>query len=172
MPPALASLELSRQAERIVTAAPAFLAATTRERHQEVSQAIAAEVERLRELLDDLKGSAIAPGALAAVEPAIDGLQRNLAALDALVASRLEVAERKEQLLRKLSGTNIATQRLVAPGVLVMDSKLAEWRRAIARCRPGRGRQSAPRRASSPTRSRCSCRSRRPRSSSRRSTTR
>ena len=30
VPPALASLELSRQAERIVTAAPAFLAATTR----------------------------------------------------------------------------------------------------------------------------------------------
>jgi adenylate cyclase len=132
VPPALASLELSRQAERIVTAAPAFLAATTRERHQEVSQAIAAEVERLRELLEDLKGSAIAPGALAGVEPAIDGLERNLAGLDDLVAGRLEVADRKEQLLRKLSGTNIATQRLVAPGVLVMDSKLAEWRRAIA----------------------------------------
>jgi adenylate cyclase len=132
VPPALASLELSRQAERIVTAAPAFLAATTRERHQEVSQAITAEVERLRDLLADLKGSAIAPGALAAVEPAVDGLERNLAGLDDLVAGRLEVADRKEQLLRKLSGTNIATQRLVAPGVLVMDSKLAEWRRAIA----------------------------------------
>jgi len=130
VPPALASLELSRQAERVVTAAPAFLAATTRERHLEVSQTIAAEVERLGALLADLKGSAIAPSALGAVEPAIDGLERNLAALDALVASRLEVAERKEQLLRKLSGTNIATQRLVAPGVLVMDSKLAEWRRA------------------------------------------
>ena len=154
VPPALASLELSRQAERIVTAAPAFLAATTRERHQEVSQAIAAEVERLRALLDDLKGSAIAPGALAAVEPAIDGLERNLAALDALVAARLELAERKEQLLRKLSGTNIATQRLVAPGVLVMDSKLAEWRRAIAAAGLDEDASAAPRRASSPTRSR------------------
>ena len=28
--------------------------------------------------------------------------------------------------------TNIATQRLVAPGILVMDSKIAEWRRANA----------------------------------------
>ncbi|HSA82967.1 MAG TPA: response regulator [Geminicoccaceae bacterium] len=130
VPPALASLELSRQAERVVTAAPAFLAATTRERHKEVSQTIAAEVERLDELLGDLRGSAIAPGVVAAVQPAIDGLRRNLAALDALVASRLEVAERREELLRKLSGTNIAAQRLVAPGVLVMDSKLAEYRRA------------------------------------------
>ncbi len=79
-----------------------------------------------------LKGSAASrPSALAAVAPAIEGLQRNLTALDGLVASRLEVAERKDQLLRRLSGTNIATQRLVAPGVLVMDSKLAEYRRAI-----------------------------------------
>ena len=130
MPSALASLELSRQAERIVTAAPAFLAATTRTQHQEVSRGIAEEVERLDELLEQLKGSVIDPGALAAVEPAIDGLERNLAGLNALVASRLQVAERKEQLLRRLSGTNIATQRLVAPGVLVMDSKLAEYRRA------------------------------------------
>jgi signal transduction histidine kinase/DNA-binding response OmpR family regulator len=133
MPAALASLELSRQAERIVTAAPAFLAATTRTQHQEVSRAIAAEVERLEDLMAELKGgAAIALDAQAAVAPSIEGLQRNLTALDALVASRLDVAERKEQLLRKLSGTNIATQRLVAPGVLVMDSKLAEWRRALA----------------------------------------
>jgi signal transduction histidine kinase/HAMP domain-containing protein len=131
MPAALASLELSRQAERVVTAAPALLAATTRTEHQEVSGAVAAEVGRLHELLEALKGSATAPEALAAVEPAIDGLRRNLTALDGLVAARLEVAERKEQLLRRLSGTNIATQRLVAPGVLVMDSKLAEYRRAI-----------------------------------------
>ena len=130
MPSALASLELSRQAERVVTAAPAFLAASTQERHREVSEAIAAEVERLGALLQEIKGSAIASEAVAAVEPAIDGLERNLGALDALVASRLEVAERKEQLLRKLSATNIATQRLVAPGVLVMDSRLAEYRRA------------------------------------------
>ncbi|MGH6917648.1 MAG: PAS-domain containing protein, partial [Geminicoccaceae bacterium] len=85
----------------------------------------------LSRLLEDLQASGIAPGALAAVEPAIQGLGRNLAAVDALVGSRLDVAERKEELLRKLSGTNIATQRLVAPGVLVMDSKLAEWRRGI-----------------------------------------
>ncbi len=131
MPAALASLELSRQAERIVTAAPAFLAATTRTQHQEVSQTIAAEVERLDALMAELKGgAAIARDALAAVAPSIEGLQRNLTALDGLVASRLEVAERKDQLLRRLSGTNIATQRLVAPGVLVMDSKLAEYRRA------------------------------------------
>ena len=63
VPSALASLELSRQAERIVTAAPAFLAATTRAQHQETSQDIAAEVGRLNELMGELKGSAVAPEA-------------------------------------------------------------------------------------------------------------
>ena len=69
-------------------------------------------------------------------------LQRNLTALDGFVASRLEVAERKDQLLRRLSGTNIATQRLVAPGVLVMDTELAEYR-PRRRCR-GRREAGAP----------------------------
>ena len=133
VPPALASLELSRQAERIVTAAPAFLAATSSERHQQVSQSIATEVERLRQLLDDLKGSAIAPGALAAVEPAIDGPASAISPRSMRWWRPGSTRRaRREQLLRELSGTNIATQRLVAPGVLVMDSKLAEWRRALA----------------------------------------
>ena len=86
VPSALASLELSRQAERLVNAAPAFLVTTTRNQHEKVSQTIAAELSQLDTLLQALKASAMAPGALAAVEPAIDGLQRNLAALDALVA--------------------------------------------------------------------------------------
>ncbi len=131
VPSALASLELSRQAERLVNAAPAFLVTTTRNQHEKVSQTIAAELSQLDTLLQALKASAMAPGALAAVEPAIDGLQRNLAALDALVAKRLEVAEHKEALLNKLTGTNIAAQRLVAPGILVMGSKLAEWHRSV-----------------------------------------
>ena len=85
--------------------------------------------------------------------PAIDGLQRNLTALDALVASRLDVAERKEQLLRKLSGTNIATQRLVAPGSWSwIPSSPSGAARAPPPARRGRA---APRPASSPTRSPC-----------------
>ena len=131
MPAALASLKLSRQAERLVTAAPALLAVTSRSQQEEVSASIAAEVGRLDRLLEDLRGSATDAGALAAIEPLVDGLRRNLDALDALIAGRLAVADRKEQLLRRLSGANIATQRLVAPGILVMDSKVAQWRRAI-----------------------------------------
>jgi adenylate cyclase len=132
VPSALASLELSRQAERIVAAAPSLLSAATPGQREEVSGSIRAEVETLERLLDALAGSGIHPATLAAMEPAVHGLGRNLEALDALVARRLEIAARREELLRQLSATNIATQRLVAPGILVMESKISEWRRAGA----------------------------------------
>ena len=57
---------------------------------------------------------------------------RNLDALDNLVAARLNVVARKEELLRRLSVTTNASQRLVAPGILVMNSKVPQWRTAIA----------------------------------------
>ena len=132
VPSALASLELSRQAERIVAAAPALLAVTSTDQLRAVSGSIAGEVGKLQDGLREVKGSGTHPAALAAIEPAVDGVQRNFIALDALIAKRLAIAARKEELLRQLSATNIATQRLVAPGILVMDSKIAEWRRANA----------------------------------------
>ena len=52
-------------------------------------------------------------------------LGRNLDALDGLVADRLGAARRKEELLRRLSTTLIGAQRLVAPGILVLESQLA-----------------------------------------------
>ena len=47
VPSALASLGLSRQAERIVAAAPALLAAQTPAQHDRQSRVITAETERL-----------------------------------------------------------------------------------------------------------------------------
>ena len=55
VPAALASLELSRQAERVASAAPAFLAATNKAEHDDVSSKIRAEMARLDELLSALQ---------------------------------------------------------------------------------------------------------------------
>ena len=114
VPAALASLKLSRQAEQLVTAAPALLVVTSRSQQEEVSASIAAEVERLGQQLEDVRGSAIGAEALVAIEPLVDGLRRNLDALDDLIAGRLAVGERKEQLLRRLSalgGSNPTSPR-------------------------------------------------------------
>ncbi|TIN46788.1 MAG: HAMP domain-containing protein [Mesorhizobium sp.] len=132
VPTALASLQLSRQAERVAATAPAALASTSKAQRNEVSTAIAAEMTRLEELLAALKGAKPSTAVVAEIEAAVLGLRRNLNALDDLVAARLTVVARKEELLRRLSATTNASQRLVAPGMLVMNSKLQQWRAVTA----------------------------------------
>ena len=128
-PAALASLELSRQAERIVAAAPALLAASSETARAEVAAGIRAQLAGLQGLLARLRDTAPDAAALGGIEPAVAGLGRNLDALDGLVAERLASARRKEDLLRRLSTTIVGAQRLVTPGILVLDSQLAAWRR-------------------------------------------
>ncbi|WEX86547.1 PAS-domain containing protein [Sinorhizobium garamanticum] len=132
VPSALASLQLSRQAERVAASAPAVLASTSKAQHNEVSAAIAADMTRLEELLAALKGAKTSTAVVAEIEAAVLGLRRNLDALNDVVAARLAVVARKEELLRRLSATTNASQRLLAPGMLVMSSKLQQWRAVTA----------------------------------------
>src|SRR5688500_263697 len=124
VPSALSALDLSRQAERIVAAAPTLLTAQSQAQYQEISSAITAEVERLEALLAHIR-SQVDPAAVAAMEPAVAGLQRNLTALAGLVAGRLSVAARKDALVQRLSNASVAAQRLIAPALVVLDSKFA-----------------------------------------------
>lgn len=52
LPPVLASLELSRQAERIVAAAPALLAASSQAEREQAYEGIARETSHLAQLLE------------------------------------------------------------------------------------------------------------------------
>jgi adenylate cyclase len=143
VPAALASLQLSRQAERVAATAPAVLAATSKARHDEVSAAISVEMTRLEELLTALKGTALSTPAVAEIEAAVTGLKRNLEALEAVVAARLSVVARKSELLRRLLTATNAGQRLVAAGVLVMNSKVPQWRTATAEATVAPGQRAA-----------------------------
>jgi hypothetical protein len=87
---------------------------------------------RLDGLLSALQGTALGTGAAADIEGSVVGLRRNLAALDDVVAARLTVVTRKEELLRHLSGAIIASQRLLSAGPLVIKSQVTEWRRAAS----------------------------------------
>ena len=128
MPSALASVQLSRQAERVAAAAPSVLAATSKAQHTAVSAAVANEMSRLETLRTALKGATSNEAPLAEIEKAVIVLRRNLHELDELVAARLEVGARKEDLLRRVSATTNGAQRLVAAGILVMTSKLPQWK--------------------------------------------
>lgn len=131
MPSALVALQLSRQAERVAAAAPSMLAATSAIKRAEVSAAISVEMARLETLLGSLKGSTLGTES-AEIESAVLGLERNLRTLDDLVATRLTVVDRKQELLRRLGAASTAGLRLINAGTLVANSKMAAWQKLVA----------------------------------------
>ncbi len=137
MPTALASQELSRQAERIVAAAPTLLSVTTPAQHGEQSDQIAVEVRRLEALLHDLKQRDVTAEAVDEMESVIDRLRTNLDVLDELISQRLTVDGEKKALLAQLVNSASEAHRLLEPWILVMDAKAAKWRKVVAE--PGLG---------------------------------
>ena len=97
LPSTIASLEISRGTERVVAAAARLTAATPQERGK-IWRTISEDVEHLTLTMDALKD--LLP--LSPIEPTVDGLRSNLNALDALLATRTEVDERMQTLLREV----------------------------------------------------------------------
>jgi hypothetical protein len=131
VPAALASLDLSRQAERIVAIAPALLAAATAAQHEQISRTVAAHVDRLDELLSELRRDGVDSATLTEIAHVIERLRINLAALETGVGSRLDATERRRELLRRLADTRLAARRLLAPGLLVFDARVAQLGKAV-----------------------------------------
>ena len=128
-PAALASLELSRQAERIAAGAPALLAAPNEASRARVVADIRTQLAKLDAILAKLRETN-ATAVFGQIEASVTGLGSNLDALDKLVAEKLATAQQKAKLLSRLSTTVIGIHRLVAPVILVLDSQLTAWRRA------------------------------------------
>lgn len=122
--PTLTALELSRSAERIIATAPALLAATDRNRRDEIGTALAAETGRLKAGLAELKGDDAALPPLLRIEPLVFLLTDSLAALEELVEGRIETSERVRSLRRRAFQTNDAMQRLLAPWLAVVGSQI------------------------------------------------
>lgn len=134
VPAALSALELSRQSERIVAAAPALLTVSTPAEHEALKERIEAEVDGLQRLLRELgSGDDDGPGeqAFASLAPAVEGLRANLAALNEMVAERLDLAARKKALLEDLFSSHSETQKLLAPWILIVDAEIQELRQRV-----------------------------------------
>jgi phosphoglycerate-specific signal transduction histidine kinase len=91
IPSALISLQLSRQAERIVRSAPALLTVTTTDDWHKVRRAISSEVAELSALVDDLRRQANGDRTafVTEIEPQLDQFRVNLQALNTLIGNRL-----------------------------------------------------------------------------------
>src|SRR5918994_416288 len=129
VPAALDALELSRPADRIVAAAPKLLAVSSPEEQAAVSAEIAGEVPRLHQLHQGLEGR-VAPANLAALRGDITEMADNLGGLDAAIAERLALAQEREAVMRRVLNTARTARRVSEPGQALIESKLAEWRRA------------------------------------------
>jgi len=140
VPAALASQNLSHQAERVVAVAPALLSVDTHSDHEALSQRITIEVERLNGLLFELENSG-SSNFISLIEPAVVHLVGNLQTLEDVVYQQIEAGHYKQTLLDQFSNTHIATRRLLSPGLLVLESNLARLRKTTEEMSPGSDRQ-------------------------------
>ncbi|HEY6983941.1 PAS-domain containing protein, partial [Reyranella sp.] len=125
VPPALAALELSRSAERIIAAAPALLAATDPAQRDEVKAGLEAEVARLDDKLGELRNKTDKASPLSEIEPLVGSLIANLSSLEDLVARRLDANERVRSLQREVFRANDETGRLLSPWTAMLEGQIA-----------------------------------------------
>ena len=133
VPLTLASLELSSSAERIIAAAPALLAATERQRREEVRAQLAGEVRRLNDRLRDLEVDGTQGPLLLEIRPFVSSLTDNIVALENAIARRAAINETIAALRRDVFQISSETQRLLAPTLMVVDSQIAELVEATGR---------------------------------------
>lgn len=129
VPAVVKTVEIARQAERIVAAAPALLAVESASERAAVSEEIFVEVGVLNETLTSLKEQNQGSDAAARLQPVVDRLSANLVELDRTVFFRLNTAERKLTLLNELGETDQAIQSLIAPGTMVLGAKFSQLSR-------------------------------------------
>ena len=122
--PILASVEVSRSVERIVTAATALSSVTTEQQREEVVARLSRESHKLRASLTELHDAGISQEKLASIEGNAVLLEANLTSLDADVRLRLELIDQIKDLIRGVFDTNEDTQRLLAATLLVYDSQI------------------------------------------------
>jgi hypothetical protein len=143
--PILASLEVSRSVERIVTASSALSAVKTEVEREHVFAELSAESSKLRSFLRELHDGGISYEKLAPIEQNAVQLDANLTALDGDVRLRLQLIGRIKDLMSGVFGTNEETQRLLSPTLLVYDSRTdvagisASGRRPVGRTRRATG---------------------------------
>ena len=143
VPVALASVEASRQAERIVSAAPALLSAATPADHAESSRKIGIEMQQLSTLLEGLEDRGADVVALASMRSAVGRLRINLESLDKLIADRMILGELKRGYLSNALTVHTESQNLLTPWLQIVDGEIAQSRKMVDDTRLGGNERAA-----------------------------
>ena len=132
IPSAQASEALSRQAERMIAAAPSLFTVQTTEELEEISERITPELERLDELVMQVKNSDVAPEAVEKIEQLVEWLSLNLISLDTVAYNKISITERKQDLLQKLLATYTLLQTSLRPAILAQNANISWLERRLA----------------------------------------
>jgi adenylate cyclase len=131
MPAALVSQEISREAERIVAAAPALLTLDSIAEQKRFSNQVAQDISRLNRLLSDFRTTASAGVDFGVVEDSIELLNVNLISIDTAVYNNVVLSERKKKLLNNLFNLYTETRLALAPAVLESEDKISDMKDQI-----------------------------------------
>ncbi|MBY0319373.1 MAG: HAMP domain-containing protein [Reyranella sp.] len=122
--PILASLDVSRSAERLAIASSALSAVTTEQERIRVFWTLSDGSSRLKQLLDELSDSGLSRRQLAAIEASATQLTTNYVALDAAVRQRLQVIGTIKEQMRNAFDAREEIRRLLVPSRPTYDSDI------------------------------------------------
>lgn len=133
VPEALTFVEIARQAERIISAAPSLLVVTSDADRQAASESIRTETEKLNALID-IAGDRLLneTNTNENVAKLVENLNTNLVEMDSLVAKRLTHTKSRENLIRKLQTVDGGALRVIAPAERKLGAQTSAWRRSKA----------------------------------------
>lgn len=96
VPSVLASLQLSRDAERLVSAAPALLTSISQSEHREQASKIRNDIAQLSDVLESLKQYHLDASVIDHVASAVDWLTLNLISMETTVGNALAIGEQRK----------------------------------------------------------------------------
>jgi signal transduction histidine kinase/DNA-binding response OmpR family regulator/HAMP domain-containing protein len=131
VPLVIVALDLSRQAERIVAAAPELLSLTSTQEQSELSQRLNENVDGLEPLLEALSTHDIEPQPIASITRAVDQLRQTLEALNRVVTARLAVSQQKTMQLDGAREASASLNRMLDPWVNRVAEQIQELRLVV-----------------------------------------
>jgi hypothetical protein len=131
-PEAIDSLEISRQAERMVNAAAAMLTATTMPQLEQIQTSMTVNSQRMGEKIIALKSSGSENRTLEMMEWALGRLRANVDELHGLIVHRFEIRQSRQKMLNEFREANTTIVRILSERITGFDIDIEQQRAANA----------------------------------------
>jgi adenylate cyclase len=131
-PEVIDSLEISRQAERMVNAAAAMLTATTMPQLEQIQTSMTVNSQRMGEKIIALKSSGSENRTLEMMEWALGRLRANVDELHGLIVHRFEIRQSRQKMLNEFREANTTIVRILSERITGFDIDIEQQRAANA----------------------------------------